>query len=116
MTSKTNPKRIYKIIFVNQGKVYELYARQVFQGNLYGFIEIEELLFGERSSLLVDPSEERLQGEFAGVRRSYIPVHSVIRIDEVEKEGVSKIRPAAESGGGNVAAFPVYPPGGDRSK
>lgn len=116
MTRKANPSRIYKVLFVNQGKVYELYARNIYQGNLYGFIEIEELIFGEKSSLLVDPSEEKLQGEFAGVKRSYVPIHSVIRIDEVEKEGVSKIRAAGESGP-NVAAFPVYTPGGgDRSK
>lgn len=113
MTSKASPRRIYKIIFVNQGKVYELYARNVYQGNLYGFIEIEELIFGEKSSVVVDPAEERLQGEFAGVRRSYVPIHSVVRIDEVEKEGVSKIH-AAESSG-NVAAFPVYTPGGNKS-
>lgn len=110
MTNKANPKRIYKVIFLNQGKVYELYARNVYQGNLYGFVEVEELVFGERSSLLVDPAEERLQGEFAGVRRSFIPIHSIIRIDEMEKEGVSKIRGTGEATG-NIAAFPVYTPG-----
>lgn len=112
MTAKRNPKRIYRVVFSNQGRVYELFARHVYQGDMYGFIQVEELIFGETSSVLVDPSQERLQGEFGGVRRSYIPIHSVIRIDEVEKEGVSKIRPATE-GEGKVAAFPspVLPPG-----
>ncbi len=110
MSSTT--KRIYKIIFLNQGKTYEIYARNVYQGNLYGFIEIEELIFQEKSSMLVNPAEERLQTEFAGVRRSYVPIHSVVRIDEMEKEGTSKIREKGESGD-NVAAFPhpLYPPG-----
>jgi hypothetical protein len=110
MTSKAKTKRIYKVTFMSQGKVYELYARNVYQGNMYGFVEVEDLLFGEKTSLLVDPAEERLQNEFAGVQRSYIPIHTVIRIDEVEKEGISKVRGASDAPG-NIAAFPTYPPG-----
>jgi hypothetical protein len=116
MANQAAQKHIYKIIFLNQGKVYELYARHVYQGDLYGFIEVEELIFGEQSTLLVNPSEERLQGEFAGVQRSFVPIHAIIRIDEVEKEGVSKIRPGGGSGD-NVAAFPYSPPpGGQRGR
>lgn len=103
-------RRLYKISFINQGKVYEIYARSVAQGSLFGFIEVEKLVFGERSSVVLDPSEERIKAEFQGVRRTYLPMHSVLRIDEVEKEGVSKISKAE---GGNVAQFPmpVYAPG-----
>ncbi len=101
---------IYKIVFLNQGKVYEIYARHVSHGELFGFIEVEELVFGERTSVVVDPAEERIQSEFSGVKRSFIPLHSVVRIDEVEKHGVSKISTVE---GGNVAQFPmpVYTPG-----
>ena len=95
---------IYKIIFMNQGKVYEIYARQVSHGGLFGFVEIEELVFGTRSSVVVDPSEERIQTEFSGVSRTYLPLHSILRIDEVEKQGVSKVTDAE---GGNVTQFPV---------
>ena len=63
-------------------------ARQIFQSDMWGFIEVEEFVFGERSQLVVDPSEEKLKNEFKGVKRSYIPMHSIIRIDEVEKQGV----------------------------
>jgi len=103
---------IFRILFINQGKVYEIYARKVSHGSLFGFVEVEELVFGERSSVVVDPGEERIQSEFAGVKRSYLPLHSVIRIDEVRKQGVSKIS-ALE--GGNIAQFPVamYPAGND---
>lgn len=82
---------IYKVIFHNQNQVYEVFAKHVYQSDMYGFIEIEEFVFGERSQMIVDPSEEKLKNEFASVARSYIPIHSLIRIDEVEKEGVSKI-------------------------
>ena len=99
-------KHIYKIAFHNQGKVYELHAGEISQGELYGFVEIADIIFGERSTLLVDPSEERLKAEFSGVKRTFIPMHAVIRIDEVEKEGVNKI---SSADGSNVTPFPTGP-------
>ena len=102
---------IFKIMFVNQGKVYEVYARKVGQGRLFGFIEIEELVFGERSSVVLDPSEERIKSEFSGVKCTMLPMHSILRIDEVKKQGTSKIS-AFEAG--NVSQFPMsmYQPAG----
>jgi hypothetical protein len=104
---------IFRIMFVNQGKVYEVYARKVSHGELFGFIEVEELVFGERSSVVLDPAEERIKGEFAGVKRTFLPMHSVLRVDEVKKQGVSKI--TVLEGGASVAQFPLsmypVPPG-----
>ena len=37
--------------------------------------------------MVLDPAEERIKSEFAGVKRSFLPLHSVIRIDEVKKQG-----------------------------
>lgn len=103
-------KPIYKVLFVNQGKVYEIYARNVSHGGLFGFIEVEKLVFGTRSTVVVDPTEERIKSEFEGVKRTYLPLHSVLRIDEVDKQGVSKITNVE---GTNVAQFPVmYSPQG----
>jgi len=104
-------KPLYKVIFMNQGKVYEIYARSVGHGALFGFVEVEELVFGNRSSVVVDPSEEKIKTEFEGVKRTYLPMHAVMRIDEVDKEGASKI---SKLEGGNIAQFPVpvYTPGG----
>lgn len=101
---------LHRVVFMNQGQVYEVYARSVGQGGLFGFVEIEELVFGERSSVVLDPSEEKIKTEFKGVKRTYVPMHSIIRIDEVDKEGTSKI---SKLEGGNVAQFPmpVYTPG-----
>jgi len=96
---------IFRIMFVNQGKVYEVYARKVSHGELFGFIEVEELVFGERSSVVLDPSEERIKGEFSGVKRTFLPLHSILRIDEVRKQGTAKI--TALEAGANVTQFPV---------
>ena len=97
---------IYRVLFQNQGNLYELYARKVSQGELFAFVEVEDIIFGSRGGLLVDPSEEKLKSEFAGVKRTYIPLQAVVRIDEVEKEGVNKIV-ALASPPGNVTPFPV---------
>lgn len=103
------PSHLYKVVFHAQGKVYEIYARKVGHGNLFGFVEVEELIFGERSAVVVDPSEEKIKAEFEGVKRTYLPLHSVIRIDEVRKQGVSKVSSTDAS---NVTQFPfpVYTP------
>ena len=97
--------RVYKVVFLNQGKVYEVYAKAVHQGELYGFVEIEGLIFGDSGTLVVDPEAERLKNEFKGVSRSMVPIHSMIRIDEVEKEGQSRIREVGDKT--NVTPFPT---------
>jgi len=98
-------KKIYKIIFYNNEDIYEIYAAHVYPSDLYGFIEVEQLLFGEKSQLLVDPSEERLKSEFSGVKRTYIPMNAVVRIDEVEQEGVAKVS-------GSRSSVTTFPSGG----
>ena len=102
-------KKLYRIIFTNQGKVYEIYARNVNSSNIFGFIEIEKIIFGERTSLVVDPSEEKIKTEFSGVTKTNIPMHSVLRIDEVDKQGISKI---SKADGDNITHLPgtVYLP------
>jgi len=84
--------RLYKISYYNQDKVYELYAKQVYEADLYGFLTIEEIVFGSQSDVVIDPSEEKLKTEFESVKRSFVPMHSVIRIDEVKEQGLCKIK------------------------
>lgn len=105
---------LYKIIFHNQGKVYEIFAKNISQGTLFGFIEVEDIVFGEKSSLVVDPTEENLKSEFENVNRINIPMHSVIRIDEVNKQGTAKIT-RLEGTEGNIMPFPVYTKGSNDS-
>ena len=97
-----NSSEIYKITFLNKGKVYEVFAKQVYQSDLYGIVEVEDYMFDAKTQMVVDPSEEKLKAEFNGVKRSFIPIQAIIRIDEVEKSGVSKI-----SNGDNISPFPV---------
>ena len=104
---------LYRVIFHQQGKVYEIYARGVSHNNMVGFVEIEDIVFGSRSQVVMDPTEESLRTEFEGVRRFFVPIHSVVRIDQVEKEGQAKISKGS-SEPGLVMPFPFplgKPPG-----
>ena len=103
-------KNLFKVVFMSQGQVYEIYAREVGHGEMFGFIEVEQLVFGERTTVVVDPAEEKIKAEFENVTRTYLPMHSIVRIDEVEKQGASKV---SKLEGGNVAQFPlpIYTPG-----
>lgn len=92
----------YKITYFNQNSVYEIYSKEVYQSDMYGFIVVEDLVFGENTNLVVDPSEEKLKTEFQNVKRFFVPAHNIIRIDEVDKEGIAKIT----STDGNIKQFP----------
>ena len=83
-------KPIYRVVFHNQGEVWELYAREIFQSDLWGFIEVEAFVFEDQSEVVVDPGAEKLRRTFDGVNRSYIPYSAIVRIDEVERGGVAK--------------------------
>ena len=107
---------IYRVRFMSQDKLYEIYARQVHQDALYGFVVLDELLFDAHTTVVVDPAEERLKSEFEGVSQVMVPMHAVIRIDTVEKRGNAKVTEL----GDNVRSFPspVYTPrggGGDKT-
>lgn len=101
----SSDKTIFRVTFSYLDSIYELYARQVIESDMFGFILIEDFLFGEQSALVVDPSEEKLKVEFNGVKRIYVPTQSIHRIDEVAKHGVAKIRDGKQSN--KVALFPV---------
>ena len=102
-------EHVYRVRFINQDKIYELYAADIFQGEMYGFVVLEGLMFNEHTTVVVDPSEEKLKSEFEGVTQTIIPMHSIIRIDEVEKRGTPKVADV----GDNVSTFPpIYTPRG----
>ena len=96
MTEKEHPV-IYRVIFYQGDKLYEIYSKYLSEESLMGFIEIEELIFQDtKSGIVIDPSEDKLRAEFKNVKRSYIPLYSIIRIDEVTKEGIAKIKDGTE--------------------
>ncbi|MGR9099745.1 MAG: DUF1820 family protein [Gammaproteobacteria bacterium] len=103
-------KHFYKVVFVNRDQVYEVYVKHVYQGEMYGFVVLEEFLFGEKSTIVVDPSEEKLRSEFKGVDKTFIPMHQVIRIDQVKKRGTAKILSGGKEAEGGSKISSLYRP------
>jgi len=99
-------KPLYKVTFLNHGRVYELYARSVASSALWGFTEVGELVFDVRDGVLVDPTEERLRDEFGNTRVLHLPMQGVIRIEEVARKGAAAIRDA-DTGEKVVTPFPL---------
>lgn len=97
---------LFKVTFLCRDSIYEVYARQICESSMFGFIEIEEFVFGSTTQVVVDPSEERLKQEFSNIKRSYIPAHAILRIDEVKKEGVGKVIDKGKSS--NISHLPSF--------
>lgn len=98
--------RLYKVTFLNAGKIYELYARRVASSALWGFTEVAELVFDANDSLVVDPTEERLRSEFGDTRVLHLPMQSIVRVEEVERRGQLSIRDSA-TGESVITPFPM---------
>ena len=97
---------VYRVTFINHSTIYEVYAQHVSESDLFGFIEVEKFVFGNLSSVVLDPSEERIKNEFDSVKRTFIPMQLILRIDQVDKEGVSKVRDVSAKQSNNVSIFP----------
>ena len=101
-----NTRILYKVTFLNAGKIYELYARRVSASSLWGFTEVADLVFDVSEGLVVDPTEERLRDEFANPRVLHLPMQSVVRVEEVDRKGKLNIRDAG-TGEKVVTPFPM---------
>ncbi len=108
-------KKLFRIRFRNEDRMFEIYAREVTQGDLFGFIEVAEIEWGQKSEVIIDPTEQEVRNEFAGVKKFQVPMHAVVRVDEVEKQGRAKIV-AISPILGEKPNPPIYPPIGKPPK
>jgi hypothetical protein len=99
---------LFRIAFHNNGKVYELYCQSVVSSSLWGFIEVSGLVFGEGEGIVIDPTEEKMRDEFEGVDILHLPMHSVVRVEQVKQKGKAVIRD--RESGEKVTPFPLSPP------
>ena len=96
--------RIYRVLFHNQGKLFDVYVRSVGRAELFGFLELKEFVFSKQTSMVIDPTEDKLRNEFEAVNRVFIPFASVERIDEVAEAGEARI---TEDDGSVIHQFPT---------
>jgi len=100
---------MFKITFFNHGKVYELYCEKVHGSELaYGFVEISGLIFADATSVVIDPTEEKMRDEFADVEVMHLPAHAIVRVEKVKKRGACVIRDSKS--GEKVTPLPVGNP------
>ena len=100
-------KHIYRVLFHNQSQIFDVYVRGIYTSDIFGFVEMEDFVFRNESHVVIDPAEDKLRQEFESVRRVFVPMQAIIRIDEVEKEGTPKI---TDGTGTNIATFPIPMP------
>jgi hypothetical protein len=108
VSSMATSQAIYKVQFISNGQRYEVYVRELQTSQIFGFIEIADFVWDNHTEIVLDPSHEKLKDEFAKVKRTYIPMHNVLRIDQVEKQGSAKISQLSDK----VTALhsPIYTP------
>jgi hypothetical protein len=107
--ARMKSKKLYKVTFFSQGKMLELYARQVASSPLWGFTEVGEIVFDQQGAVVIDPTEERLREEFGNTRVLHLPIQCIVRVEEVDKREPLVIRDA-QSGEKVVTPFPIAPP------
>lgn len=96
------PKEIiYRVLYHQQEVPFELYARSVSESEMFGFVELEELVFDASNSNV--EIQEKIKQEFEAVKRTYIPLANVFRIDTIERD---EDLTGKRSSTGNVTVFP----------
>lgn len=77
-------KNTYKIVFYDEEhKPLTIYAQNVYQSDILGFVTAEKLLFPEPSEIIVTPDQDKIRNMFKNTEKTIIPINLIIRIDEV---------------------------------
>ena len=57
----SSTKPLFRIQFISNGERYELFVREVCQGNMFGFIEIGDFVWDSHTSLVLEGSSKITQ-------------------------------------------------------
>lgn len=101
------PSSLYRIVFQGADEHCELYAARVAQGHLPAFLEIDQIVFGERPAGTASAAQERLRSALAAAKRCYIPLARVVRIDEIAYEAVHQARDEPTNAAGDDHRYKV---------
>ncbi len=88
-----NKSNLFRINYINQNKVYEIYAKKLYAESLFGFISISDIVFDLNDAVVIDPVEEQLKLEFKDVEVLHIPLSQVLKVEEVKLKKSCKIKP-----------------------
>ena len=86
---------LFKVVFLQHDELHEVYARSVSESSMMHFIEVEALVLdapvSSQSGSLPPSSEARLRSTYADVQRIYLPIQTVLRIEEGHHVGTANI-------------------------
>ncbi|MBW1645053.1 MAG: DUF1820 family protein [Deltaproteobacteria bacterium] len=92
-------EKIYRVQFKTGNRNYSLLARSVGESELFGFIEVADLIFEDKQRLIISPEDDALRKEFARANFICIPHQHILRIDCLKDQqdvGVSYLKIADE--------------------
>lgn len=77
-------KKLFKINFINSEKeTLTIHASKVNPSEYLGLIEVSDIVFLDSSDIILNPQDDKIKKEFKNVERTFLPLNSIIRIDEV---------------------------------
>lgn len=76
---------VYRVHYAKEKEpLCEILARQVGPADILGFIEISDFVAPRPSGRILRPDADRVEREFEGVRRTFVPISDVRRIDAID--------------------------------
>ncbi len=80
---------IYRVYYAKKGEpLCEIHARSVGPSDMLGFIEVSSFVTPRSTSKIIRPGVDRVEQEFAGVEKTYIPISDIRRVDALPAENV----------------------------
>ena len=80
-------KKLFKIQFLDSKKeILTIHASKINTSSLLGLLEVEDIVFVNSSEILLTPADDKVRIEFKDVERTFLPVSSIIRVDEITME------------------------------
>lgn len=79
---------VYRVIFTHLDQVYTIYSLGISEETLVGFIEVDGILSisAEAPAEEGDKKANTFLEHMHNIKRTYVPMHSVLRIDEMTKK------------------------------
>lgn len=85
-------KKLYKVQFIDEKKeVKIIHANHVNPSSFLGLIEISDIIFIDSSDILINPDDEKIRKEFKNVEKTFLPIGTILRIDEIILESETPI-------------------------
>lgn len=77
--------KYYKVQFYDSKKeIMTFFAKKLNPSSFLGLIEVSEILFMD-SEIIINPDDEKVRKEFNGVSKTFLPLNTIVRIDEIDQ-------------------------------